>query len=75
MLSSWLAASSKQSKQLVAGSLTLRETLALTGYVFSMSQALASVEGHAPAHKAQKELLEPASQQADPKLVARAVGA
>ncbi len=40
-----------------------------------LSQALASVEGHAPAHKALKEALELASQPADPMLVARAVGA
>ena len=40
-----------------------------------LSQALASVEGHAPARKAQKEALELASRPADPQLVARAVGA
>ena len=39
-----------------------------------LSQALASVEGHASVHKARKEALEVASQPADPKLVARVVG-
>jgi predicted ATPase len=40
-----------------------------------LSQALASVEGHAPARKARKEALHLASRPADPKLMARAVGA
>jgi tetratricopeptide (TPR) repeat protein len=40
-----------------------------------LSQALASVESHAPAHKAHKKPLELASRPVGPKLVARAVGA
>src|SRR5713226_2300428 len=40
-----------------------------------LSQALASIESHAPARKARKEALHLASRPADPKLMARAVGA
>ena len=74
---SGLAASRKQPKQLVAGSPTFRQMLALTGCVFSLpsAQALAAAGPYEPAHEALREALNIASQLSDPKLEARLLGA